>query len=81
MDAIAHLGENINTCRALVTGPEVKKKVFAIPTRKGRILLKWILNKMMGRRGLNRALGRESSDLCKCCNEPLGSKKCREFLD
>jgi len=58
MDAMGHVGENINTCRDLMTGPEVKKHLWNLRVQR-MILLKWILNKIMGGRGHNLDLGGE----------------------
>jgi hypothetical protein len=55
---MGNVGKNINTCRHLVTGPEVKKHLQNLRVQR-RILLKWILNKIMGRRGHNLDLGGE----------------------
>jgi hypothetical protein len=44
----------------------------------GRIILKWIFRKW-GVRAQDRE--RWLAGTCECSNEPLGSIKCREFLD
>jgi len=43
MAAMEHVEENIDTCRDLMTGPEVKKHLWNLRVQR-RILLKWILN-------------------------------------
>ena len=48
-----------------------------------RIILRWIFRKWDVENGLDRSgAGQgEMAGTCKCENEPLGSIKCREFLD
>jgi len=48
----------------------------------GRIILKWIFRKWDGSMDwIDLAKQRQVVGSCECGNEPLGSIKCREFLD
>jgi hypothetical protein len=52
------------------------------PRRRWRIILKWIFRKWDGSMDwVDLAKQGQAVGSCECGNEPLGSIKCREFLD
>jgi hypothetical protein len=76
------MGEGRDLCRVLVRKPEGKRPV-------GRLRHRWKDNIKMdlqevecgGMDWIQLVQDRQLVGTCECGNEPLGSIKCREFLD
>jgi hypothetical protein len=79
---VARMGERRGAYRALVGKPEGRNHLED-PGVDGRIILKWIFERLDGGHGLDRS-GSGSGQVagfCKYGDEPSGSIKCGEFLE
>jgi hypothetical protein len=75
------MGERRGAYRALVGKPEGKNHLED-PGVDGRIILKWIFERLDGAvTGLIWLRIGQVAGSCECGDEPSGSIKCREFLE
>jgi len=75
-------GENVNTHRVLIRKLTERNHFEDLGVER-RIILKWVLKKQGGERGLNSCGSVEGqvAGCCESCNELPGFIKCGEILD